>query len=645
MKKLITLGVIALLAISIAACSTNSTASTSTNVASQQPTETSEPEGLTVTQDATTEAPTAGSTEEKAATHDEETDYTWDEASVSEITLTGDSATAADEGVTIDGSVVTIIKSGTYRLKGTLSDGQVVIDTADKEVTRLLLAGVDITSTTSAPVYIANAKKAVIILEEGSQNFLTDGNDYVYANSEENEPNAALFSMSDLTIAGDGSLVVTGNFNDGISSKDGLILAGENITVEAADDGIRGKDYIYVKNGNLYVNAGGDGLKSDNEDDATKGYITITDGNLQITSGGDGISAQTDVIINSGDFTLYTGGGSTVWMDDVTSAKGIKGTTAVTITGGTFSIDSADDAIHSNGDISISGGSYQIASGDDGMHADTTLTIDEGKIAITNSYEGIESATITINGGELRITSSDDGINVAGGTDGSGMDRGIGGPAGFGNPPDQGTMPQPGSNQFPGNGTMPGQDMFSLGGDYWLYLNGGYIYVNALGDGVDSNGSIEMTGGTLIISGPTENMNGALDYMGTFNISGGILVATGSAGMVQAPSESSTQNSVTLVLDAVQAANTLFTIQAEAGDAILSVSPTKAYQAVTFSSVELANGAVIDLYTGGSSTGEIQDDLVAGGKYSPGDLIQSVTLSSTVTTIGNSIGFGGGHRR
>jgi hypothetical protein len=160
------------------------------------------------------------------------------------------------------------------------------------------------------------------------------------------------------------------------------------------------------------------------------------------------------------------------------------------------------------------------------MHTDTTLEINSGDINITKSYEGIESAIITINGGNIHITSSDDGLNVAGGNDGSGMMMGPGrGGGGRG----QGGMPgQPGgqvqssdaSDQAGGDlqpSGMMGQDGFATsGGSYYLHINGGYIVVDAAGDGLDSNGSIEMTDGVVIVNGPTENMNGALDCMGSF---------------------------------------------------------------------------------------------------------------------------------
>ena len=310
---------------------------------------------------------------------------------------------------------------------------------------------------------------------------------------------------------------MTGNFNDGIASKDGLVIASGTIAVTAADDGIRGKDYLVVRDGRITVNAKGDGLKSDDAEDATKGYIAIENGALKITAGGDAIQAETDVVVAGGTLTLSSGGGYKARVDENTSAKGIKGVASVVIDGGTFAIDAADDAIHSNDRIVINGGKFVMATGDDGIHADATLKINGGDIRITNSYEGIESAVITINGGDIHLVSSDDGLNVAGGSEGSGM----------------GQPPAPGGR--PGRPGGPGQDAFTYTGKQYLYINGGYVAIEAGGDGVDVNGAITMTDGVVIVNGPIQQMNSALDYDAFFNISGGFVVAAGSAGMAQAP--------------------------------------------------------------------------------------------------------------
>ncbi|MEZ4718404.1 MAG: carbohydrate-binding domain-containing protein [Caldilineaceae bacterium] len=370
------------------------------------------------------------------------------------------------------------------------------------------------------------------------------------------EPDAALFSDDDLTINGGGTLIVTANYNHGIVGKDDLAIdltpGSGAIIVTAVNDGIKGRDSLLVQGGALTIDAGGDGMQSNNDEDADKGVVTIAGGTIVITAAEDGIQAETRLTVSGGDLTLTTGGGSTFTAAD--SAKGLKAGVDVTITGGTIVVDAADDAVHANESITISGGVLQLASGDDGVHADATLQIDGGTITVSKSYEGLESAVIVINAGDIQVTASDDGINVAGGADGSAV-----------------------------NG-RPGQNQFAASSDYRLTINGGAIVVNALGDGLDANGWIEMTGGVVIVNGPTANNNGALDYDGGFSITGGTLVAAGSAGMAQAPDTTSTQNSLLYTFAATQPAGTMVHIEGAAGNSLVTFTPTHDFQSVVLSS-------------------------------------------------------------
>ncbi len=572
-------------------------------------------------------------------------DASWDNSEASHIVLAGDSIEFYGNGAVADGSQIAIISAGTYSISGTLDDGQIIVNTKDEGTVRLILNGANITCYTSAPIYVKNAEKTVITLAEGTENLVTDGDSYIVEDSliedsESIEPNAAIFSKDDLTINGNGSLTVNANYNNGIQSKDDLKITGGNITVNAVNDGIKGRDSIAVKKANITVDAGADGMQSNNDKNEEKGYVFIESGTIAIIAGNDGIQAETSLVISGGNITISSGGGSAnssrhigeegnTWGDwgnrgmdmentsdsDSTSgsAKGLKAGVNITIAGGTINIDSSDDSIHSNDSLTINGGNIMLASGDDGMHSDSTLEINGGELSITKSYEGIESAVITINDGDIHITSSDDGINVRGGNDGSSIDG------------------------------RPGQNEFNYSGNNWLYINGGYTVINATGDGLDINGSINMTAGDVIIDGPTSDMNGATDYLGTFTVTGGYLVAVGSSGMAQAPGTSSTQYSVLINFSAQQSANTLVHIRTEDGEEILTFLPTKAYQSVLLCSPELENGETYIVYTGGSSTGTVTDYLYSGGKYTAGTQITSFTISSIVTRIGSSGGgFPGG---
>lgn len=549
-------------------------------------------------------------------------------ASVTAIRFEGSSIQVDGSGASVDGNIVTVTYAGTYSFSGSLDNGQIVVDTTDPDTVMLILNGVDITYDVSAPIYVANAEKVVITLASGTENIVTDGTDY-YFPDQSDEPNAAIFSHDDLTINGSGSLTVNANYNNGIASKDDLKIISGTITVNAVNDGIKGRDSVSVKDGVITVSAGADGMQSNNDEDAEKGYIVIDGGMFNITAGLDGIQAETSLLINGGDFSITTGGGSVntstngggMWggpgmegnlNKPAESAKALKAGVDVTVSAGTFDISSADDAIHSNTSLTINDGTFQLASGDDGLHADAALTINGGEITITQSYEGIESEIITINDGVIHLNASDDGFNAAGGADGSSV-----------------------------NG-RPGQNEFAASGNNHLYINGGTVFVDAGGDGIDSNGPIDMTGGTVIVNGPTNNGNGPLDYTGSFNITGGYLLAVGSSGMAQAPSNTSTQYAVMYNFDTMQAAGTMIYIETQNGQEVLTFMPTKEYQSVLLSSSALQNGETYLVYTGGSSSGTPADGLYTGGVYTPGTQVASFTISSMVTSNGMMGGAGGG---
>ena len=603
-------------------------------------------------------------------------DSTWDSAKTSYITLNGSSITFKGKGIVVDGNKIAITSSGTYYISGKLDDGQIVIRAEDQGTVRLILYGVDIACSTNSPIYVYKANKTVITLAEGAKNYVTDGNVYSFADSTSDEPNAAIFSKNDLTINGNGMLIVKANYFNGIQSKDDLKITGGNIIVQSVNDGIRGRDSIAIRDSNIVVETGGDGMQSNNDENGEKGYIVIQSGTLNINALNDGIQAETKVIVSGGDIKITSGGGSVKSNIDISSqgnpwsnrnggnrldsssltvsTKGIKAGVDVTIDGGILEIDSLDDAIHSNSCLTINKGNIILASGNDGIHADSTVEINGGDISITKCYEGIEGSAITINNGNIRLVASDDGINVVGGSDGFPLM----GPQGqnaippYGGQPDQegfqmirpsenNPIPppdrQPAQNLTLPGSPVPGQDNFSSSGDNHLIINGGYIAINAGGDGLDIGGMVNMTGGVVIINGPTANDNGALDHNG-FKITGGYLVAVGSAGMAQAPDTSSTQYSVMINYHSLQSTGTMVHIESEDGTSILTFAPLKAYQSVVISSPQFKNGATYIVYSEGSSTGIATDCLYSDGVYTPGTKMDNFTISSIVTRVGLDVG-------
>lgn len=241
----------------------------------------------------------------------------------------GSSITVNGTGVTVDENIVTITQGGTYSLSGTLDDGQVIVNAGDLDQVEILLNGVHLTSSTSAPIYVMNADKTTLTLVEGTESVITDAESYVYEDATVDEPNAAIFSKDDLKINGTGSLIVNANYNNGIASKDDLDIKNGDITINAVNNGLKGKDSIEIDNGTFVINSGGDAIKSDNTTDTTKGWITINNGTFNLTATGDGIQAETDLLINGGTFTIETGGGSEN-SSSKSSSWGVWGTMSTT---------------------------------------------------------------------------------------------------------------------------------------------------------------------------------------------------------------------------------------------------------------------------------------------------------------------------
>ncbi|WP_138294656.1 carbohydrate-binding domain-containing protein [Clostridium sp. BSD2780061688st1 E8] len=510
-------------------------------------------------------------------TFDADDSYTaWDEGSATAIAFSGTAASVSGAGVSVSGNCVTITSPGTYVLTGTLEEGQLIVDAGKEDVVRLVLNGVSMHCSTSSPLYAKQAGKTVVSLAPGTENTLSDGSDYVFPDAESDEPNATLFCKDDLTLNGTGSLTINAQFNNGIASKDTLKIMEGQITIDAADDAILGRDLLVVQGGTVTLRAQDDGLKSTNDTDAAKGSIVISGGQLDITSQGDGIQAYAGLFISGGELRIVTASGSAnaamrtdcnemvrggfpsaeqTAQEDETSAKGLKAGGLLSITDGTFDLDTLDDALHSNGALTVSGGTFTLATGDDALHADGALSVSDGTLDISACYEGLEGTSIDISGGEIALVASDDGINASDGSEAT--SQGMAAPGSVGN-----------SNCA-------------------ISISGGTIYVDASGDGLDSNGSITMSGGTLLISGPVNDGNGALDFDGSFEVTGGLLIAAGSAGMVQTPTQQGSQNILSMTCTAQQAAGTPIVLTDKEGNTLASFTPNKAFRNVILSLPDL----------------------------------------------------------
>ena len=575
----------------------------------------------------------------------DELDYDYDEAEVVAITLNGDNISCKSLNVNIDGSTITIQKAGTYLLSGTLTAGNIIVDSDDKENVRLIFNGVEISNSTTTPLYIKNAEKTIVTLVDGTENTLSDGENYILDDESNNEPNGTIFSKDDLVINGLGSLTINANYNHGIQSKNLLKIISGNIDIISNGDSIIGKDGVIVKEAVINIESQEDGIKATKVEE-NKGYIYLDNPEITIKAKKDGIQAVTCLYVKDGKYNIETGEtneNSQSNSDTSTdySRKGMKAGVDITIENGKYTIDSEDDGIHSNNSITVNAGTVNIASKDDGVHADTELTINNGDIKVSESDEGLEAKYITINDGNIDITTSDDGINASSGSSTT-LDSG--------NAPEVGNRPEMPANEngevdtnagnrseMPANENsentlgnnsrmMPGggQGGFNESDGSELVINGGIVHVNAGGDGIDSNGTITINGGEIYVDGPTSGGDGALDYADTCEINGGILVATGSIGMATAPTSGSTQYSVNAAFSKTYNGETKVTVKDSSGNEVLTYTPAKNFQSFVFSTDKLKSGETYNIYAGDTQEG-------------------TFTVSDITTTVGNvSSGMGGG---
>ncbi len=430
-----------------------------------------------------------------------------------------------------------------------------------------------------------------------------------------------------ITITEEGSYIISGTLNNGMiivdvddSSKVQLILDNATITNDtSAAIYVLEADKVFITTAadstNALTNGGEYVAIDDNNIDAvifSKADLTLNgSGTLNITAkSGHGIVSKDDLVVTSGTYNIDS------------ETHGLSGKDSVRIASGTFNITCGEDAVHaSNSDDSslgfvyIADGTFNISAGDDGIHADSACVISGGTIDITESEEGIEGLSVDITGGTINVISKDDGINAAGSSDSrSSRDNKISDNVNFSA---NGDAPKDGN--FSGNGEVPdnGGDSGNGGGmsegteGAYIHISGGTIYINASGDGIDSNGSLTISGGETYVSGPTDNGNAAVDYDSDATISGGILVAAGSSGMAQNFNSSSTQGVMLVSVDSASAGSTI-TLRDSNGNELISWTPEKSYDCIIVSCPELTEGSTYTLTTGNSSTELTMDSLVYG---------------------------------
>ena len=475
-------------------------------------------------------------------THYSTKDVTWD--SSSEVTIDLSNPTATD-GVTVSDGVITITKAGNYKLTGTYS-GQIKVEAADSDMVRLILNNATITNSTGAAINVVEADEVVIYTASGTTNTVSDGSSYSDAAS--GSPDAAIYSKSDLTLAGEGTLKVEGKHEEGIHTTDGLVIASGTLEVNAANTGIKGKDYVDILDGTITVTASQDGIKATNDTDGNRGWVRLSGGTVNISAGDDGFKAER----------------------------------VLEISGGTLNITQSNEGIEAQY-INILDGTVNVTSSDDGINASysTTTTTDS-----TSNESASTSTTQT-----TQSKQAAQGNAAQGGQAPAGGGQAPSGSMGSGN------MGQPPAGGGAAGGMGGGGGTFEVV-DATINITGGTVTVNANGDGIDSNGTATLSGGTLIVNGPFTGGNASLDTNGDLLLNGATVTAANSGDMFEAPSTNSTSGYVKISNVSNLSAGTTVQVADSSGNVVANYKVTNSNTAlILVSSSKITRGQSYTVYT------------------------------------------------
>lgn len=421
---------------------------------------------------------------------------TYDESKASKISLQGTTATVSGDGVTVNGSTVEITKAGTYIVEGTASKVQLKVAAGKQDEVQIVFKNATLKNT-EAPLLVDTAKKVILTVADGTKNEVAD--------ESTSTVKGAIYSDSDLTINGKGSLTVTGAASNAIKSKDGIRIVDATVTTTAKKHGVAANDFVNVSGATLNLSADEDGIHSDNEDDVLLGNIYLTNTNITVNAG------------------------------------------------------------------------------DDGINASNTMLIDEGAtIDVQKSEEGLEARLIHQVGGTVTVKSSDDGLNAKDWTLESSEGQG------------------PGQQTKTVKAEAANAKNLDQAGEVKIVIDGGTLTVDAEGDGLDANGSIEINGGTVVVNGPTSGANAALDYDDNGKLNGGTVLFVDNGEMTMGFGSDSSQ---AFLMASVQGtAGTTVEVVDSSGKTVASLKASKAFSTVLISSPEIKEGEKYTIKVGSNST-------------------------------------------
>ena len=598
-------------------------------------------------------------------------DASYDASSPTVITLSGDSTSVQGAGAQASAAGVVISSAGTYIVSGELTDGQLLVDAGD-DVVQLVLAGATIHNEDGPAIYVRNADKCFVTLDAGTENSLSDGSSYALEDDSD-EPYATLFSRCDLTLNGSGTLNVTSAYRHAVCSKDDLVVVSGTYNISAVEDGLRGHDSVKVRDGVFTIQAGGDGIKSNKDDDPTKGFVSIDGGTFGIQAGDDAVQGKTLVRLAGGlltvaanddafhsDLEMHLLGAS---MEAGAGDDAFHAETKLTVDGGTVNVTSCNEGYEAE-KVYVNGGDTHIVASDDGVNAsaaDLSDDADADNVSSTLPNGGTPGApgkgggaATPDAGGQAPAGAQQSGQAPDAAAQQGGQAPGAAGVQQGGQAPDAAGAQQGGSAPEPpasdnaggagvidpgqqGGGPAAGGGVGQADSSCLIQINGGYVVVDSVGDAIDSNGNVEVTGGVLLVSGPTSDGDGAFDYDGSATISGGTVLMVGSTGMAQ--SFTGGTQAFAMTSASGEAGQSVCVVDGS-GNVVASFTATKRFGMVLTSSPAFAEGGEYALVIGGevanaNADGYTDSSTVSGGSET------AITASCTASAgMGSAGGLG-----
>lgn len=636
----------------------------------------------------------------------EDTDVTHaDDAENYRVSITGDFTVTSDtsDGVTQSGSVYTITKAGEYTVTGLLSEGQLIVDAGDEDEVTIVLNGTSITCSSGSPIYVKNASKVEIKSEENSFNEVIDNRTEATEDSSDDAGNAAIYATCDLKLVGKGALVVTGNYNNGIQSKDDLSIKNVIVKVTAVNNAIKGNDAVDIESGNIIaISAKGDGIKTSNSSisnkDNQKGIVTITGGNIDVYAACDGIDAAYGVDISGdGNLNIYTDTYSE-YSEEVTTSGSSSGTSTSrnssankTASASTVSYVAASDTI-ANAPGGFGGGNMDGMGGKNGGNAPDMNGSSGGNKAGRDrpgmpgdfnesgnssgqsySTKGIKAESeINISGFTINISSTDDGIHAN--SDSGVLETGEDG---------KGTIVINGGSITISSGDdgMHADKQLDANDGYinivtsyegleaiTINLNGGKIYVYATDDGINActgdgktSPIVNVTAGYIDIttaSGDTDGIDSNGNYVqsggfvlvkggsssgnvsGSIDVDGTVTITGGTCVALGGVCETPINSANAYVLSSVSFSSGSYSLKDSSGKEVISFTVDSTFSNGWICSDTLVTGTSYTLYRGSDSIADWTQESGTMGASGTG----SFGGGNMGGMGGQNGGFGGGRR-